>query len=179
MQKQYSISVAKNKLPTIIHSVEDGSAVELTRHGKPVAVLVSFAQYQGLVNQKKDFWTALTSFKKGFPMIKVAWNIWLTLSGQKVLCVKNVIMINIVKEKTQTLSTFGYTWRALIAFNLALLLAVLIKLMLGIKTDLPSIQFSLIIASIQFLLIIVITWLFYSTNRKSQFMWFTQIFRGT
>lgn len=67
MQKQYSISVAKNKLPAIIHNVEDGSAIQLTRHGKPVAVLVSFAQYQGLVNQKKDFWTALTSFKKGFP----------------------------------------------------------------------------------------------------------------
>jgi prevent-host-death family protein len=66
MQKQYSISVAKNKLPTIIHSVEDGSAVELTRHGKPVAVLVSFVQYQGIVNKNKDFWTALTYFKKSF-----------------------------------------------------------------------------------------------------------------
>ena len=66
MQKQYPISVAKNKLPSIIHNVEDGSPIQLTRHGKPVAVLVSFAQYQGLVNQKKDFWTALTYFKKGF-----------------------------------------------------------------------------------------------------------------
>ncbi len=64
MQKQYPISVAKNKLPTIIHSVEDGSAVQLTRHDKPVAVLVSFVQYQGLVNQKKDFWAALTYFKR-------------------------------------------------------------------------------------------------------------------
>lgn len=64
MQKQFSISVAKNKLPAIIHSVEDGTAVQLTRHGKPVAVLVSFVQYQGLVNQKKDFWAALTYFKE-------------------------------------------------------------------------------------------------------------------
>jgi prevent-host-death family protein len=64
MQEQYSISIAKNNLPKIIHSVEDGSAVQLTRHGKPVAVLVSFVQYQGLVKQKKDFWTALTYFKK-------------------------------------------------------------------------------------------------------------------
>lgn len=74
MQKQYSISAAKNKLPAIIHNVEDGSTIQLTRHGKPVAVLVSFAQYQGLVNQKKDFWTALTYFKKysqkGEPLIK-------------------------------------------------------------------------------------------------------------
>ena len=64
MQKQYPISVAKNRLPAIIHSVEDGSAVQLTRHDKPVAVLVSFVQYQGLVNQKKDFWAALTYFKR-------------------------------------------------------------------------------------------------------------------
>ena len=64
MHKQYSISVAKNNLPTIIHSVEDGTAVQLTRHGKPVAVLVSFVQYQRLVNQKKDFWSALTYFKE-------------------------------------------------------------------------------------------------------------------
>jgi len=64
MQEQYPISIAKNNLPKIIHSVEDGSAVQLTRHGKPVAVLVSFVQYQGLVKQKKDFWTALTYFKK-------------------------------------------------------------------------------------------------------------------
>jgi len=64
MQKQYPISIAKNKLPKIVHSVEDGSAVQLTRHGKPVAVLVSFAQYQGHVIQKKVFWAALTYFKK-------------------------------------------------------------------------------------------------------------------
>ena len=64
MQEQYPISIAKNNLPKIIHSVEDGSADQLTRHGKPVAVLVSFVQYQGLVKQKKDFWTALTYFKK-------------------------------------------------------------------------------------------------------------------
>ena len=64
MQEQYPIGIAKNNLPKIIHSVEDGSAVQLTRHGKPVAVLVSFAHYQGLFKQKKDFWTALTYFKK-------------------------------------------------------------------------------------------------------------------
>ena len=66
MQEQYPISIAKNHLPKIIHSVEDGSAVQLTRHGKPVAVLVSYVQYQGLLKQKKDFWEALTYFKKSF-----------------------------------------------------------------------------------------------------------------
>ena len=43
MQKQFSISEAKNRLPSIIHIhyVEEGPYVELTRRGKPVAVLLS------------------------------------------------------------------------------------------------------------------------------------------
>ena len=44
-------------------------------------------------------------------MIKVVWNIWLISSGQKVLCVKNVIMINIAKEKleqTRQCTSCGY-----------------------------------------------------------------------
>jgi prevent-host-death family protein len=37
MEKQYAIVDAKNKLPSLIHSVETGQAVKLTRHGKPAA----------------------------------------------------------------------------------------------------------------------------------------------
>lgn len=66
MQKQFPISVAKNKLPAIVHNVEHGKAVQFTRHGKPVAVLVSFLQYQELTKQKKGFWSALNDFKKSF-----------------------------------------------------------------------------------------------------------------
>ncbi|MBR6583283.1 MAG: type II toxin-antitoxin system prevent-host-death family antitoxin [Treponema sp.] len=32
---------AKNKLPLYIHMVEQGESFEITRHGKPVAYLVS------------------------------------------------------------------------------------------------------------------------------------------
>jgi len=39
MEEQYTITEAKNKLPAIIHSVETGRAVKLTRHGRPVAAL--------------------------------------------------------------------------------------------------------------------------------------------
>ena len=44
MQKQFSIAEAKNRLPTIVHSVENGPPVELTRRGKPVAVLLSIQE---------------------------------------------------------------------------------------------------------------------------------------
>ena len=63
MTKQYSIAEAKSKLPAIIHSVEDGPYVQLTRHGKPVAVLLSIREYELLVLKKKGFWRALMEFR--------------------------------------------------------------------------------------------------------------------
>ena len=63
MVKQFSIAEAKSKLPAIIHSVEDGPCVQLTRHGKPVAVLLSIREYELLVHKKKGFWSALMEFR--------------------------------------------------------------------------------------------------------------------
>ena len=48
MEEQYTIADAKNKLPSLIHSVETGQAVKLTQHGRPVAVLLSIKDYQRL-----------------------------------------------------------------------------------------------------------------------------------
>ncbi|MDO9069802.1 MAG: type II toxin-antitoxin system Phd/YefM family antitoxin [Deltaproteobacteria bacterium] len=65
MEHQFPISKAKDNLPSIIHHiVEEGSVVRLTRHGKPVAMLLSIAQYQRLTQQKSDFWETLTAFRK-------------------------------------------------------------------------------------------------------------------
>ena len=63
MAKQFSIAEAKGKLPSIIHSVEDGPYVQFTRHGKPVAVLLSIHEYELLVRKKKGFWRALMEFR--------------------------------------------------------------------------------------------------------------------
>ncbi len=63
MQKQYSISRAKDNLPEIIHAVEEGEAVQLTRHGTPVAVLLSIHQYQCLLSPRANFWDSMTSFR--------------------------------------------------------------------------------------------------------------------
>lgn len=46
MQNQYTISEAKNKLPAIVHSVEKRPSVQLTRRGRPVAVLKSVGEYE-------------------------------------------------------------------------------------------------------------------------------------
>ncbi len=63
MEKQYTIAEAKSNLPAIIHNVEDGPSVKLTRHGKPVAVLLSIREYEQLAKNKMGFWSALTKFR--------------------------------------------------------------------------------------------------------------------
>lgn len=64
MQKQVSIAEAKNKLPSIIHYVEKGPYVQLTRRGKPVAVLLSIQEYELLNRKFRGFWSALTEFRQ-------------------------------------------------------------------------------------------------------------------
>jgi len=64
VQKQLSIAEAKNRLPSVIHYVEKGRYVELTRRGKPVAVLLSMQEYQQLSRQFTGFWHALLAFRQ-------------------------------------------------------------------------------------------------------------------
>lgn len=64
MQKQVSIAEAKNKLSSIVHSVERGPCVELTRRGKPVAILLSIKEYQKLSSKNPGFWNALRQFRE-------------------------------------------------------------------------------------------------------------------
>jgi antitoxin Phd len=64
MQKQFSIAEAKNRLPTIVHSVEKGPSVELTRRGKPVAVLLSIQEYELLSRKYTGFWNAVSEFRR-------------------------------------------------------------------------------------------------------------------
>ena len=64
MQKQFSIAEAKNRLPTIVHSVENGPSVELTRRGKPVAVLLSIQEYERLSRKYTGFWRAVSQYRR-------------------------------------------------------------------------------------------------------------------
>jgi prevent-host-death family protein len=64
VDEQYTIAEAKNKLPSIIHAVEKGAPVKLTRHGRPVAVLLSIDQYDKLSRKRGGYWRALNSFRK-------------------------------------------------------------------------------------------------------------------
>lgn len=60
-----SIADAKNGLPRLIHDVEAGSPIHITRRGKPVAVLLSEQEYQRWLtsNHSKDFAHALSALR--------------------------------------------------------------------------------------------------------------------
>jgi prevent-host-death family protein len=64
LENKYSIAEAKNKLPSIIHSVEKGPSVKLTRRGRPVAILLSIQEYERLIQKKEGFWRAFKTFRK-------------------------------------------------------------------------------------------------------------------
>ena len=64
MTKKVSVAEAKGKLPSIIHEVERGSRVEITRHGKSVAVMVPIADYERLREKGKGFWNDLGKVRR-------------------------------------------------------------------------------------------------------------------
>ena len=63
MVRQYSIAQARDRLPGIVHEVEQGQPVELTRRGKPVAVVMSVHDYRRVSSGQPGFAAALEAFR--------------------------------------------------------------------------------------------------------------------
>ena len=63
MFKRVSIAEARDHLPALIRSAEQGEPVELTRRGKMVAALVSGSDYQRLTQGAPDLWAAIQKFR--------------------------------------------------------------------------------------------------------------------
>jgi antitoxin Phd len=64
MPKQYSITEARDNFPRVVHEAESGESVELTRRGKPVAVLISLEEYRRLATGRPSFWAAYEEFRR-------------------------------------------------------------------------------------------------------------------
>jgi prevent-host-death family protein len=64
MSDQHSISEARSNLPRLVREAERGKAVELTRRGKAVAVLVGRRQYERLTGRHRSFFDAYEEFIK-------------------------------------------------------------------------------------------------------------------
>ncbi len=71
MPKRYSIAEARKHLPGIVHEAESGAEIELTRHGKPVAVVVSVSAYEQARGARPRFRQAYESFSRRYPLEEV------------------------------------------------------------------------------------------------------------
>lgn len=61
--KTHTIAEAKNNLSQLIHQLEAGAAIHLTRYGKPVAVMMSETQYQNLIVPNKSLNSAILNWR--------------------------------------------------------------------------------------------------------------------
>lgn len=64
MAQSYAIAEARANLPTLIDEVEAGAAVELTRRGKVIAVMISIEEYERLRAPRVSFQEAYQQFLK-------------------------------------------------------------------------------------------------------------------
>jgi prevent-host-death family protein len=62
MSRRYSIADARTSLPAIVDQAEAGERVELTRRGKPVAVVVSLREFERLRGDRSRFGEAYKKF---------------------------------------------------------------------------------------------------------------------
>jgi len=63
-RRRYSIADARNNLPELVRQAESGKAVELTRRGEPVAVLVGRKEYDRLKSPSRTFGDAWAKFSR-------------------------------------------------------------------------------------------------------------------
>lgn len=61
---RYSIAQARDRLASIVHNVEKGQAVELTRRGRPVAIILSVDEYERVISGNIGFGKSLEKFRQ-------------------------------------------------------------------------------------------------------------------
>lgn len=64
MAQSYAIAEARANLPTLIDEVEAGAAVQITRRGKVIAVMMSIEEYEQLRAPRTTFQEAYEQFLK-------------------------------------------------------------------------------------------------------------------
>lgn len=68
MDKDYTIAQARHDLPAIVHEVERNGRARITRRGRPVAVVLSIAEFERLLSarRKAPDWSLATLDTRGF-----------------------------------------------------------------------------------------------------------------
>ncbi len=71
MSQRYSVADARSHLPTIINQAQSGREIELTRRGKPVAVVLSCGDFQRLRGSRPRFGDAYRNFLKKYSLKEI------------------------------------------------------------------------------------------------------------
>lgn len=70
--KNATITDAKNNLPKLIHAAEAGEDIHISRHGKPVAVIISEERYQQLSQQESGVYLAIMEWRKEYGSVELS-----------------------------------------------------------------------------------------------------------
>lgn len=68
MIKEYSIAEARDQFAAIVHDLRTTPAIQLTRRGKPVAMLLAIEEYERLAAGRTDFWANYEAFRTTFAL---------------------------------------------------------------------------------------------------------------
>jgi len=63
MSPSVSIAEARDQLPRLVHEAEAGTPVQITRRGRPVAVLLSTAAYERLASRPTSLWQGIRELR--------------------------------------------------------------------------------------------------------------------
>ena len=69
--QRYSIADARTSLPTIVDQAEAGQAVELTRRGEAVAVVISLREFERLRGDRPRFGDVYKAFLEKYSLADV------------------------------------------------------------------------------------------------------------
>jgi antitoxin Phd len=63
MMPRYSIAEARNRFAEIVHDLKHFPQIEVTRRGRPVAVLISVEEFDRLRAGGAAFWNAYSAYR--------------------------------------------------------------------------------------------------------------------
>jgi len=71
MERTCSIADAKSQLPRLVHDVEAGQTITLTRRGRPVAVLITVDELARLRRRGTRFSSAYEELRQRFDFVEL------------------------------------------------------------------------------------------------------------
>lgn len=74
MTDRYSIAHARRNLSALVREAENGKALELTRRGEAVAVIVGRRQFARLTTDRRGFVEAYRDFMRGAALAELAFD---------------------------------------------------------------------------------------------------------